>query len=110
MYDVKSWLKPHMEQLHNHSHPHIFRFRKASDGCCYMQYKQWRHSEWEPPSHHGIKILKVHCMQSYKILFNAHSVCADVLPPGFVGTNVVVICNHLMCGIWCVTCVKAYFL
>jgi len=49
-------------------------------------------------------------MQSYKILFNAHSVCADVLPPGFVGTNVVVICNHLMCGIWCVTCVKAYFL
>ena len=59
MFDVKAWLSPHMESLHNHSHPHIFRFRKAVDGCCYMQYKHWRHSDWEPQSGHGIKILKV---------------------------------------------------
>lgn len=43
MFNVKAWLKPHMEALHNHSHPHIFRFKKGADGCCYMQYKHWRH-------------------------------------------------------------------
>ena len=26
--------------------------------------------------------------------------CANVLPSGFVGTNML-LCNQLMCGIWC---------
>ena len=51
-----------MEMLHNHSYPHIFLFKKGTDGSCYMQYKQWRHSEWEPRSNQGIKVLKV-CIQ-----------------------------------------------
>ena len=29
MFDVKAWLKPHTEPMYNHSHPHIFRFRKG---------------------------------------------------------------------------------
>ena len=45
MYDVKTWLKQHTEPMYNHSHPHIFRFRKGPDGHCYMQYKKWRQSE-----------------------------------------------------------------
>ena len=63
MYDIKAWLKPHLEQLNNHSHPHIFRFRKGPDGHCYMQYRKWRHSEWQPKSSpicHGVWILKVY--------------------------------------------------
>ena len=62
MYDVKAWLKQHTEPMYNHSHPHIFRFRKGPDGHCYMQYKKWRQSEWEPQSErsrHGVRILKV---------------------------------------------------
>ena len=26
MYDVKGWLLPVTDELHNHSNPHIFRF------------------------------------------------------------------------------------
>ena len=59
MFDMKAWLKLHLEALNNHSHPHIFRFRKGPDRHCYMQYKKWRHNEWEPPRCHGVCILKV---------------------------------------------------
>ena len=70
MYDVKTWLKQHTEPMYNHSHPHIFRFRKGPDGHCYMQYKKWRQSEWEPQSErnrHGVRILKVH-VSNYHII------------------------------------------
>ena len=62
MFDMKAWLKPHLEPLNNHSHPHIFHFNKGPDGHSYMQYKKWRHNEWEPqtnPRCHGVHILKV---------------------------------------------------
>ena len=37
------------------------------------------------------------------------SICANVLPSGFVATNVL-LCNHLMCGIWCYgLCIKGLF-
>ena len=45
--------------MYNHSHPHNFRFRKGPDGRCYMQYKKWQNSEWEPQSNHGVCILTV---------------------------------------------------
>ena len=60
MFDIKAWLKPHMLPLHNHSHPHIFRFFKANSGTTCMQYKQWRHHAWEPQSSSGIRLLKVY--------------------------------------------------
>ena len=29
MFDMKAWLKPHLELLNNHSHPHIFHLGTA---------------------------------------------------------------------------------
>lgn len=59
MYDVKDWLTPAMQQLHNHSNPHIFRFIRGSNGHCQMFYKHWNHEEWEPSAQPGLQLLKV---------------------------------------------------
>ena len=39
IFDVKSWLTPHSIPLHNHSHPHIFRFSIDLSGNMVMYYK-----------------------------------------------------------------------
>lgn len=85
MFDVKSWLSPHIKPLHNHSRPHIFRFYKAADNSVYMQYKQWRHSQWEPKSSNGILLLKVwhvklwnYCVKYWNIV---HWQCASLASP-----------------------------
>ena len=34
VYDVKSWLNPHIEDLHDHTQPHCFKFvLKIPDDC-----------------------------------------------------------------------------
>ena len=57
MYDVKSWLTPHLDMLQYHSYPHVFRFTCNALGEVVMFYKQWSKSPWEPTS--GIKLFKV---------------------------------------------------
>ena len=59
MYDIKSWLEPHLEGLQNHSFPHIFRFTLNTSGEVVMHYKDWSKSPWEPTAS-GIKLFKVH--------------------------------------------------
>ena len=59
--DVKAWLLPCTEQLHNHSHPHIFKFYKCKNGSTEMKYKRWNHDEWLPDRQLGLKLLKVVC-------------------------------------------------
>ena len=59
MYDVKSWLLPHLDPLHNHSYPHIFRFKRDASGTVVMKYKEWSKSPWEP-SDAGIILFKVY--------------------------------------------------
>lgn len=57
--DVKGWLLPNTEQLHNHSHPHIFKFVKGAQDTAEMYYKRWNEDSWEPVEHQGLKLLKV---------------------------------------------------
>jgi hypothetical protein len=57
--DVKAWLLPSTEQLHNHSHPHIFKFYKPTNGSTEMKYKSWNHDEWLPEQQLGLQLLKV---------------------------------------------------
>jgi len=58
LVDVKAWMQPQMNEIHNHTNPHVFRFVKGSDSRCYMQYKHWNHNEWEPQDSPGIQLLK----------------------------------------------------
>ena len=59
MFDVKSWIAPHLERLENHSYPHIFRFIKNSSGSVRMFYKDWSDSPWKPSLGDGICLFKV---------------------------------------------------
>ena len=60
MMDVKTWLLPHTEELHNHSNPHIFKFYRNADGHAEMKYKHWTQDSWEPSGNQpGLKLLKV---------------------------------------------------
>ncbi len=58
IFDVKSWLLPHLHKLHNHSHYHIFRFSRDATGLVVMHYKEWNESQWEPTTC-GIQLFKV---------------------------------------------------
>ena len=31
MYDIDSWLRPHMTVLHEHAHPHCFKFVRGGN-------------------------------------------------------------------------------
>ena len=60
LMDIKSWLLPHTEELHNHSNPHIFLFYRNRDGHAEMKYKRWTNDNWEPRSENpGLKLIKV---------------------------------------------------
>ena len=60
VYDIKAWIQPHLLDLHNHSHPHIFRFVRGLSGSPVMFYKDWCDSkEWQPSSE-GIQLFKVY--------------------------------------------------
>ena len=60
LMDIKSWLLPQTEELHNHSNPHIFLFYRDKDGNAEMKYKRWCNDSWEPRSENpGLKLLKV---------------------------------------------------
>ncbi len=56
VYDVRSWLVPHIEELHGHSQPHCFRFTLDEDGRAVMHYKNWSKDGW---SETGLILLKV---------------------------------------------------
>ena len=59
IYDVKAWLDPILNKLHNHSHPHIFKFVRDSEGISRMLYKNWNHDHWLPEDSLGISLLQV---------------------------------------------------
>lgn len=59
VFDIREWIAPHLEEIHYHTQPHIFLFKKnASTGRAEMFYKQWSHDMWEP-SDSGLQLLKV---------------------------------------------------
>ena len=59
MYDVKSWLDPVLSKLHNHSHPHVFKFVRDCKGSSRMFYKNWSKDQWLPEDSPGISLLQV---------------------------------------------------
>ena len=102
MFDAKAWLQPHMEQLHNHTNPHIFRFVKGRDGHCYMQWKHWNHNQWEPMEGLGISLLKVNvirCRKDPNILYPCMK-CGDddsglyIVPDALLHTQILMMNQH----------------
>lgn len=57
--DIKAWMQPQMNDIHNHTNQHVVCFVKGSDNYCYMQYKHWNHNQWEPQVSPGIQLLQV---------------------------------------------------
>ena len=57
IHDVRSWLIPHIEDLHGHSQPHCFRFTLNKEGIAEMHFKTWSTDKaW---SKEGLLLLKV---------------------------------------------------
>ena len=56
VYDIKEWLTPHAETLHEHTSPKCFKFVRNSSGKCEMFYQNYSHMPWEGP----VVVLKVH--------------------------------------------------
>lgn len=68
IFDVKSWLAKHILPLHNHSHPHVFRFSTGESGEVVMHYKEWSESSWEPHGN-GIKLFKVDVIRMFVLCY-----------------------------------------
>ena len=54
VYDIHSWLKPHIPPLHDHLKAHQFKFEKISGHAC-MFYKEWSSEPHWLPSN-GLEI------------------------------------------------------
>ena len=57
IFDIKSWISPCLEEIHGHTAPHVFLFRRNADRKAVMFTKKWSHEEWEPEG--GFRILEV---------------------------------------------------
>ena len=57
IFDVKAWLLPALEEIHGHTVPHVFLFRRNAQGRAVMFYKHWSHEPWQPQE--GLTLLKV---------------------------------------------------
>ena len=67
VYDVKSWMMPHVPPLHDHLKAHAFKFEK-NNGSTRMYYKEWSYDKlWIPES--GIDML----LGSWYVLFKGYS-------------------------------------
>lgn len=47
VFDIKSWISLHIEDIHQHTVPHVFLFRKNADSKAEMLYKHWAHDDWQ---------------------------------------------------------------
>ena len=58
VFDIKSWISPHLNEIHGHTTPHIFRFSfNHSTKKAEMQYRHWSHDSWNQGQ--GLLLLKV---------------------------------------------------
>ena len=58
VFDIRNWIGPCLDEIHRHTIPHVFLFKRNAEGRAEMFYKQWSHKPWEP-SGSGLKLLKV---------------------------------------------------
>ena len=47
IFDIKSWISPYIEDIHQHTVPHVFLFRKNADLKAEMLYKHWALDDWQ---------------------------------------------------------------
>ena len=60
IWDIKSWLSPHINTPHGHTNPHNFLFQHGESGKAEMRYRNWSLDSWLPlPPQHGVVLLKV---------------------------------------------------
>ena len=60
IWDIKSWLLPHINTPHGHTNPHNFLFQCGESGKGEMRYRNWSSDSWLPlPPEHGVVLLKV---------------------------------------------------
>ncbi|XP_038063298.1 uncharacterized protein LOC119733986 [Patiria miniata] len=52
LWDIKSWLLPHLKPIGNHSKPHHFLFKKVN-GAARMYYRMWCCDPWRPNNVEG---------------------------------------------------------
>ena len=67
VYDIKEWLAPHAEQLHDHTQPKCFKCVRNSSGKCEMFYRNYSHMQWEGP----VIVLKVNSWLSCVVILSA---------------------------------------
>ncbi|XP_070536890.1 uncharacterized protein [Ptychodera flava] len=49
VWNIRDWLLPHLEEIHNQSFPHVYRIYLASNGEVKVQYKNWSTDfNWQP--------------------------------------------------------------
>ena len=80
IWNIKSWLLPHIKGLKNHSRPHAFRFIKGKDGNVEMTYRNWSTSGkkvWMPKKGY-LKILKAIPAESLSVLRAEYKNCPSV--------------------------------
>ena len=64
VYNIKEWLAPDAEQLHDHAQPKCFKFVRNATGKREMFYRNYSHMSWEGP----VVILKVQ-LRPFKYLY-----------------------------------------
>ena len=71
LFDVKNWIAPCIDEIHYHTKPHVFLFKRNFDGNAEMFYKQWSHNSWKPSESKGCQILKVNNIVAINIWYVA---------------------------------------
>ena len=84
VWDVKSWLKPYIPALQNHSRHHSFRFQKGkgiNEKNIEMTYRNWSKStrkEWLPSDSSPVCMLDVISKGAPSILRPEYSKCPSI--------------------------------
>ena len=48
MYDVRSWIEPHLNEIHGHREPHCFKFVMNEENKAVMYFRNWTTNSWCP--------------------------------------------------------------
>lgn len=48
MFDVRSWIEPHLNEIHGHRDPHCFKFLLNEENKAVMYFRNWTSNSWCP--------------------------------------------------------------
>ena len=75
VFDFKGWIGPCIDEIHGHTNPHIFLFRKNASRQSSMFYKNWSHDQWQPQD--GVHLLKVSSSQLMLKVYRIYCICCN---------------------------------